>query len=159
MRIDRTRSRHIFRQKSRWSGCLSWMTTLSVLLLIVFVGRQTWQLWWLQWLSAPDASLSITDVQVAYRAGDLDSTITMAQTIYGADNTNIQALETLVRALIYRSYADLNQESDRELALSLTTSSVERTPYDMQVLGIHAFALQANAQSADAQQVVGHHYG
>lgn len=153
MRIRRDHRRAIFRRRSPWQGCLSWIVTLCFLLVFAFISKDRIQAWFLQWLSRTVELAETRDAQFAFAQGDLERTIAYAQEIYAQDSSNTTALELLVRTLIYRSYADLNQEADREQALSLTTNAVEQSPYDLRVLGIHAFALQANGYSEDAQRV------
>lgn len=153
MRIRRDHTRAIFRRRSPWQGCLSWIVTLSFLVVFAFISKDRIQAWFSQRL-APTVELAQTsDIQFAFAQGDLDLTITYAQEIYAQDSNNTTALEFLARALVYRSYADLNQDDDREQALTFTNNAVERSPYNMRVLGIHAFALQANGYSEDAQRI------
>lgn len=108
---------------------------------------------WSSWQQPAIADATLVDVQAAYAVGDLLRTAAYAQQVYGQDNDQTLALELWVRSLIYASYAELNQETNRAEALALTSHAIERNPYDMRLLGLHAFALQANDQALDAQRV------
>lgn len=153
MRIRRDHSRTIFRRRNPWQGCLSWIITLCLLIVFAFLGKDRIQVWLAEWLSPTVELAQISDAKSAFAQGDLERTIAYTQEIYASDPNNISALELLARALVYRSYADINQDSDRDHALNLTNNAVEQSPYDMRVLGIHAFVLQANDYSDDAQRV------
>lgn len=153
MRINRKHSHNGFRRDNRWSGCLLWMITLCLSGLMIFFGRDRIQHWLLQRLSPPIEIGTVNDARNAFFSGDLNNSINYAQNIYENEPDNIAALEILARSLIYHSYADINQDADRVLALTLTTEAVERTPYNMRLLGIHAFALQANGLTEDAGRV------
>ena len=153
MRINRKLSRPVFRRQKRWQGCLPLLTTLIFLCLFIFAGRNRIQEWLFHLISPPVELASVQDAHHAFVNGDLDLTINYAQRIYENEPDNIEALELLARSLIYRSYADISQDADREQALDLTTEAVEESPLNMRLLGIHAFALQANDLSEDAQRV------
>ena len=153
MRIHRNQSRNIFRRRNSFNGCLSWFVTLGLVGVFIFFGREQIQSWFFSWYyPSPDVA-SIQDTQTAFRNGNLDRTIDYAQRLYESDHSQIEALELLVRSLIYRSYADINQDADRVRALDITTAAIARHPNDLRVLAIHAFALQANDLSNDAQRI------
>lgn len=153
MRIHRDRSRRIFRRRNAWAGCLPWLTTLCLLFAVAFLARNQLREWFLNWFTPPVEFASLSDAQTAYDTGNLERSIAYAQSVYDNDASDINALVLLARSLVYYSYADLNQDAAREQALALTTAAIEETPYNMQVLGIHAFVLQANGFSEDAQRI------
>lgn len=153
MRINRDRSRPIFRQRNRGRGCLSWIVTLCLVGGVFFMFRGQLRGLLQQWLAPPVQSATLADARAAYAQGDLARTIAYTRELHTALPDDSATLVLLVRALIYHSYADINQDDLRTEALALTNAAVERTPYNMQVLGIHAFALQANNQSEDAQRI------
>lgn len=153
MRINRKQSRNVFRRHNSFNGCLSWFVSLALVAVFIFFARDQIQAWFFSWYYPSPGLASIQDVQIAFRNGDLDHSIEYAQGIYDSDNSQIDALELLVRALIYRSYADINQDADRGHALELTTAAIASYPNDFRVSGIHAFALQANDLSDDAQRL------
>lgn len=153
MRINRKHARNGFRRDNRWSGCLLWMITLCLSALTIFFGRDSIQTWLLRRLAPPIAIGTIDDARNAFSMGDLEQSIAYAQRIYENDPDNVAALEILVRSLIYNSYADINQDADRELALTLTTQAIEQNPFNMRLLGLHAFALQTNGFKEDARRI------
>ncbi|MEL6406952.1 MAG: tetratricopeptide repeat protein [Chloroflexota bacterium] len=153
MRINRDRSRAIFRRQNRGRGCLSWMVTLCMLGSVFFVFRGQLRDLLQTWLAPPVASATLADAQAAYNRGDLERAIAYTRELHGALPDDTGTLVLLVRSLVYHSYADINQDDLRAEALTYTQAAVIRTPYDMTVLGIHAFTLQANNLSEDAQRV------
>ncbi|MGJ3241309.1 MAG: hypothetical protein ACFE0Q_21560 [Anaerolineae bacterium] len=152
MRIDRNSSRTIFRRKAR-GGCLSWLVTSLILCVFVLLSMPQIQTLFSRWRVTTPELATLADSQQAFQNGDLERTISYARAVYENDSTRTEALELLVRALVYNSYADLHHEDDRITALDLTTIAVAESPYDMRVLGAHAFALQANGISDQAQRV------
>ena len=153
MRINRKQSRTVFRRNTPWQGCFFWVISLCLLFIFAFISKDRIQDWLTSRLYTRVDIAETSDAQFAFAQGDLDRAISYTQEIYANNPTDITALELLVRTLVYRSYEDLNQEADREQALSLSSNAVEQNPYDMRLLGIHAFALQANGYSEEAQRV------
>lgn len=154
MRIDRSRSHLSFRKRRR--------TRLLPLTLgfglIVGVLAVSW--YWIgeRWLQRNPTEPSI-DVQFqnavrAFSSGDLDAAIDYAQMVWGNNPTYGDALTLLARALIYRSYEDYNRASDRQTALALTTEAYARMATDTDVIAIHAFTLQANGRTTEADRVL-----
>lgn len=153
MRINRERSRLSFRQRKSRGGCLPLLASLFFIFIATYFGRERINAWWQSWLYPAPAYASLADAEAAYLRGDLERAVVYSQEIYEHDPRNWDALELLVRSLIYRSYADINHERDRPTALSLTSAALVEQPYNMQILGIHAFAQQANGNSEDAQRL------
>ena len=153
MRINRDRSRLSFRQRKSRGGCLPLLATLLLIIFAAFFGRERLNAWLQSWLYPAPAYASLEDALAAYEHGDLERALAYAQELYEHNPRDMDALDLLVRCLIYHSYADINQERDRATALSLTTAAVAEQPYNMQLLGIHAFAQQANGNSEDAQRI------
>jgi tetratricopeptide (TPR) repeat protein len=152
MRINRERSRLRFRQRKSRGGCLPMLATLALLFIVVFLGRERFYHWLQNWrYPAPDAA-SFQDAYAAYLRGDLERAVAYAQQLYENNPRDMDALELLIRSLIYHSYADLNQERDRAQALSLSSEALQSQPYNMQLLGIHAFAQQANGYPEEAKR-------
>ncbi len=158
MRIHRQSSRLTFRKRRRRSGCLSFTVLLGLLTGIITL---SWN--WFGQRFNPSASsqpigVNARGVLEAFDRGDLDSTVELAQQILAVDPNNVDALTLLVRALVYRSYSDYNRAVDRDSALQITTEAVTRSPRSMDLLAIHAFALQAvgqpGAAAAAAQKVL-----
>ncbi len=126
--------------------------------LLVGVLAVSW--YWIgeRWLqrnpTEPSIDLHLQNAARAFSQGDLDAAIDHAQIAWGSSPTYGEALILLARALIYRSYEDYNQASDRQTALALTTEAYERMPTDVDIIAIHAFTLQANGRTADAERVL-----
>jgi tetratricopeptide (TPR) repeat protein len=158
MRIQRQSSRLTFRKRRRRSGCLP----LTVLLgLLTGVITLSWN-WFGQRLT-PAASnqpigVSARGALEAFDRGDLNSAIDLAQQILAVDPNNVSALTLLARALVYRSYNDYDRAVDRQSALQISSEAAARSPRNLDILAIHAFALQAAGQpgaaAAAAQQVL-----
>ncbi len=152
MRIDRRASRLSFRTQRRRSGCLS----LPLLLGLIVGALATSLLRPSQWLNfgAPltTPSADLTPALLAFNRGDLDEAVRLAGALLEMQPENSGALLVLARALIYRSYSDFNTEGDRATALQLTGEMLARHPRDVDVMAVHAFALQANGQPVTAAQ-------
>jgi tetratricopeptide (TPR) repeat protein len=151
MRIQRNRSRLTFR-KRRSSGCLPLVVLTGML---VGVAALSWD-----WLGSRlnvnafrSDNASLQAAQQAFAQGDLDKAVEQARTVFAADPEAVEALMLLTRALIFRSYSDYDHEIDRQLALELTTQALQRDPGHLDVLAIHAYALQANDQPLEAARM------
>lgn len=153
MRIQRDHSRGIFRQRRRSAGCLPWLMTLILIFFVAFWEREHLINWLWHWLAPPAEIASLQDAHTAFQQGDLDRAVQYARQIYENNPDDFAALTLLARSLLYRSYSDINHDSDREQALSITGQALSRHPLDLQVLGIHAFVQQANGLSEDASRV------
>lgn len=148
MRIRRDRSRLTFRKRRR-SGCLS----LAIFVGIIFSGVALSWNWIGQRLQAASARgdlPGLQDAQNAFDQGDLKNAIELARALLSANPQNIDALNLLVRALIYRSYSDYNYARDRQSALQITSEALLRQPANSDVLAIHAYALQASGETEKA---------
>ncbi len=152
MRIQRRSSRLSFRRQPQRSGCFSWTFLLGML---VGAATMSWQ-WMgqrLQFASPSDTQNPFTQAMRAFERGDLDTTVEQARAAYDANPDDENALLLLVRALIYRSYADYNTAADRELALDITGEALSRDNQSSRRLAIHAYVLQANGQPAEAARL------
>lgn len=149
MRIQRNRSRLTFRKRQRRSGCLS----LAMLLgLLVSAAALSWN-----WLGSRLSSAlsrqspaTLQGAQDAFARGDLDAAIAEAREYLAVQPQDPDAVALLARALIYRSYTDYNHVVDRQSALELTTEAARRSPRNLDVLAVHAYALQAAGQPVEA---------
>ncbi|QPC84527.1 tetratricopeptide repeat protein [Phototrophicus methaneseepsis] len=151
MHINRRTNRPLFAaRRSRRTGCIPFMIVLTLMIGFVVVSRD-WIANWL--LKNPQTTHSISRAEAAFANGDLDTTIEQARHVWEAEPDNADALILLVRALVYRSYTDYNNAQDRQRALQLTTGAYGQPILRTRVQGIHAFALQANEQSADATRM------
>lgn len=102
---------------------------------------------------APGLTAGPTTAQAAFNQGDLDTAVERARAKLNAEPDDAAALAVLVRALIYRSYADLGQDADRAAALEISTQAAAANPYHEDIQAVHAFALQANGQPVTAAEV------
>lgn len=153
MRIQRDHSRLSFRTRRQRNGFRSGCLSLAVLLgIVVGVGAVSWS-WIEQFLvirGTPQTSADLRTAQQAFDRGDLDSAIDAARQVWAAQPDRSDALVLLVRALIYRSYADYDRDIDRDIALQFSSGALTRHPEDPDILAAHAFALQAVGQANDA---------
>jgi len=158
MRIQRQSSRLTFRKRRRRSGCLSLTVLLGLLTGIITL---SWN--WFGQRFNPSASSQPIGVSArgaldAFDRGDLNNAINLAQQVLTVEPNNVDALTLLVRSLIYRSYSDYDRAIDRQSALQISSEAASRSPRNMDILAIHAFALQAagqpGASAAAAQQVL-----
>lgn len=152
MRLNRNRNRMFYRRDNRLLGCLPYLVTMSLIVLIAWGGRG-----WL-WdaiqriLYTPATAMTLADGQNAFANGDLDTAIAAAQLSYANQPDDSTAILLLIRSLIYRSYADYDTDRDRLTALDYSTTYTQQYPLDWDALAIHAFAQQANQQHEEASR-------
>ncbi|MCS7070595.1 MAG: hypothetical protein NZM00_03760, partial [Anaerolinea sp.] len=139
MRIHRPSARFP-RTAQRRSGCGAFML---LTLLVCGVSFLTWRLLDRQRTPPGATSDAFADASAAYARGDLDSAIASARRVLMTQAGRIDAGQILVRALIYRSYAEINRTRDRDLALAAAADLRARLPSHAEALALHAFALQA----------------
>lgn len=151
MRIKRHHSNLTFHKRQRRGGCLSFTLILGLLAGVMFVS-----LGWIgQWLNLRDSNDPETDLQLAAQAfneGDLDLAVELTSQVWETNPDQISALMLLVRSLVYRSYNDYNRTVDRQRALQITQEAIRRYPSNLDVMSIHAFALQANGEPIEAAE-------
>jgi tetratricopeptide (TPR) repeat protein len=82
----------------------------------------------------------------------LNTTVDIARQVLAENPDQPEALVLLARALIYRSYSDYNRGGDRQAALELTTSAVQRSTANLDLLAVHAFAQSAGGNPAGAAE-------
>jgi tetratricopeptide (TPR) repeat protein len=153
MRINRGRSTLTFRRQRRRLNCLPLTLLVGLVIVLVFI---SWE--WLEeqltaFLPTPGPSADLNAAERAFGSGDLQATIDQARQIWQRTPTNIDALNLLTQALIYRSYDDYDQTNDRTLALTYTTEAYERLASNPVVMAIHAYALQATGESIEAARI------
>jgi tetratricopeptide (TPR) repeat protein len=128
------------------------VSLLVLLGIVVGTVAVTWS--WLerrqQFADPPDDLLAAA--QNAFDRGDLELAITFARQYLSLHTAHPPAVRLLARALIYRSYSEYNRGVDRESALQLTTEALADSPGDLELLAVHAFALQAAQQPASAAE-------
>lgn len=140
MRLHRPSTRFP-RTARRRSGCVS---LLMLTLLVCAVSLLTWRLLDRHRAAAPTATGdALLDAANAYARGDLDGAAAAARRALTAQPGRIEAAQILVRALVYRSYGEINRARDRELALAAAEDLRDRYPRRADALALYAFALQA----------------
>lgn len=150
MQIDRSSSRLTFRKRRR-SGCLSPTLLLGVILGGLMTLSWNWIGHWFQ--SGAPAALAPADLktaETAFNQGDLNRTVELAERILAQHPDNVEALVLLARALVYRSYADIERSIDRETALEWLSAAVARLPQDDDLQAAYAFVLQSTGQPVSA---------
>lgn len=144
MTIQRRNSRLTFRaRRRRWTGCLP-ITVLVMLALGVVVTSRNWIGARLGGSLTPQTGAGLQDANRAFETGDINAAINIARQLWATQPEKSDSLLLLVRALMYRSYADYNRDIDREVALQLTTDAIKRYPDLPDVMIAHALALQLN---------------
>jgi tetratricopeptide (TPR) repeat protein len=139
-------SRPLFRQRPRRAGCLPFVLLMGMMAGFALAAREFRSFT----QPAPRPPLDLQQAETAFTNGDLDTTILLATELFENSPDNMAALTLLVRALIYRSYSDYDRAIDRQVALEISSGALARLPGNLNVLAIHAFALQANDSAAEA---------
>ncbi|MBL8131390.1 MAG: tetratricopeptide repeat protein [Anaerolineae bacterium] len=153
MRLHRSRSNLTFRRQRRSIGCFSFVLT-SLLL----AGAGTVIGLWYSRLSdriQPNIPFGseVAAAQSAFDQGDLSGAVAWAQQALTVREDDLNALYILTRALIYRSYSEYNLAADRQRALTFTSAMMARSPFDRDVMAVHALALQAGDRPAEAAEI------
>jgi tetratricopeptide (TPR) repeat protein len=91
--------------------------------------------------------------QRAFNIGDLNTAITQAENALATNPQDEEALVTLVRALVYRSYVDFEFGDDIQTALTLTEQALTTAPGSANVLAARAFVLQADNNARGAVEM------
>lgn len=153
MRLNRQSSLAKRRSSQILSGCLPFVLVLSLLCGFAWFSRVWWRDWVWNRLHPNDAQVSLGDAQSAYEAGELERSIQASRQIYANQPANMDALTLLVRSLIYRSYADYNQDRDRSQALQLAEKASQSYPLNLAAQALYAYALQANENYDEAERI------
>jgi len=153
MRIRREYSGSAYRRRSGFAGCLPLLMVLGLLAGTGILARDWIRQWTLRWFEGTPQNVTLRDTELAFANGDLERTIEYASQLLENEPENHEALVLLGRALVYRSYSEINHELDRRRALQLTQKAAEQFPLDNDVAGIHAFVLQANGASDEAARL------
>ena len=151
MRIYRHRPHARYRRRSQGAGCLPILVIIGLFAGVGLASRD----WVLQWVNAGlprSAGFSLSEAQAAFASADLASVIAMTQPHVADHPSDIAATTLLARALIYHSYFDYGFEKERQTALQITTRALNHSGRLPELMGIHAFALQANGQPDEASR-------
>ncbi len=153
MKVTRNATVLFSRRLPRGSGCAPLLVLLLVTMAVVVVGRH----WFGQRLSqnrSPGLSASLPEALAAFYSGDLQSAVEYAQQVIERDGADAAAYELLARALIYRSYSELDRESDREIALEVSREAISRLPRSVDMQALNGYALQAMESAEEAGRIV-----
>lgn len=153
MQIKRNRSQGMFRRRSRWSGAASFLMTIGLLIAAAFLGRGWMGNWLLSLLQVPAGLPTLADAQAALSRGDWEQAIIAARQLLEADADQTEVVVLLARALLYRSYSDIQHERDRVQALRLTEDRMRSDPGNPDLQSLYALALQANQRPEEAARV------
>ena len=152
MKIMRNSSGLFSRPSPTGRGCAPLFVLVMVAMAVVGLGRH-----WIGQRLDPNrqqgTNVSLAMAQAAFAEGDLNKAVAFAQQILEWEPTDSAAYQLLIRALIYRSYSDLNRESDRQRALDLSRSRVESQPRNLDTQAVHGYALQANGYAEEAGRI------
>ena len=133
-------------------GCAPFFVLIVVAMAVVASGRD-WIGQWLKWNRPQQGTVNLYAALAALDAGELDMAIDYAQQVLERSPLDEGSYELLIRALIYRSYSELDRESDREQALKVSREAIEKLPRNLTVQAVHAYALQANGLAEEARRI------
>ncbi|MGB1285328.1 MAG: tetratricopeptide repeat protein [Aggregatilineales bacterium] len=129
-------------------GCLPFVAVLSMAAVVFFILRDFPAIF--TFVNHTISSDSIHEATVAFTSGNLDETVRISQHLLAGDDTDVEALSLLVRALIYRSYVDYYYSADRKIALEVTGNMLVQLPDNVELIALHAYVLQVNGYSEEA---------
>src|SRR5687768_15421040 len=116
MRIRREYSGSAYRRRSGFGGCLPLLMVLGLLAGTGILARDWIRQWTLRWFEGTPQNVTLRDTELAFANGDLERTIEYASQLLENEPQNHEALVLLGRALVYRSYSEINHELDRSRA-------------------------------------------
>ncbi len=152
MKVNRNSARAFARPRPRHGGCAPLLVLVLVAMAVVWSGRN----WIEQRLNAGRIPQTVANLPAAFAAfenGDLEKAVDYASQILERDGPDIATYELLIRALIYRSYSEIERELDRESALQISREAVARLPRSEDIQAVLSYALQANGYSDEAGRV------
>lgn len=152
MKATRSSARYFVRPLRRFRGCAPLFVLVLVATAVVVSGRH----WIEQRLNPNRSTHSAADLPAAFAAfedGDLGKAADYAAQVLERDGPDIAAYELLVRALIYRSYSEIDRASDRESALRISREAVVQLPRSQDLQALLGYALQANGYADEAGRI------
>lgn len=141
MRLNR-RSQSGFRRRHPRASCLSLIGMVLSTCVMIALGRA----WVLRSAAPITGEATLMEAESAFQNGDLGSAVQISTQLVERDGRDFAALALLVRALVVQSESDFVFASPRITALNYSTAAIARFSTQSDVMGIHAFALQANGQ-------------
>lgn len=152
MKVSRYSAQIFARPLSRFRGCAPLLVLVLVATAVVVSGRH-----WLEQRLNPDrfpqAAANLPAAFAAFENGDLEKAVAYATQVLERDGPDVTAYELLVRALIYRSYSEIDRAIDRESALRISRESVAELPRSQDLQAVLSYALQANGYADEAGRV------
>ena len=149
MKISRNTSGKMARRSLGGRGCAPLFVLIMVAAAVVILGRN-WIGQRLQLTRSQHSPVNLAAAQAAFNGGDLETAAEYAQRVLEREPGDAAAYELLIRALIYRSYADFEQEADRERALKVSRDGIVALPRDLSIQAAHGYALLANGSADEA---------
>ena len=101
---------------------------------------------------SPQSAANLPEAFAAFENGDLEKAVEYATQVLERDGP-AAAYELLVRALIYRSYSEIDRALDRENALRISRGAVAELPRSQDLQAVLSYALQANGLADEAGRV------
>ena len=136
----------------RFRGCAPLLVLVLVATAVVVSGRH----WIEQRLNpnrSPQSAANLPEAFAAFESGDLEKAVEYATQVLERDGPDATAYELLVRALIYRSYSEIDRALDRENALRISRDAVAKLPRSQDLQAVLSYALQANGLADEAGRV------
>ena len=152
MKVMRKAPGQFARRPPHGRGCAPLFVLIVVAMAVVASGRD-WIGQLLKWNRPQQATANLPAAMAAFDAGDLDMAIDYAQQILERSPLDEGSYELLIRALIYRSYSELDREADRERALGVSSEAIEKLPRNLTLQAAHGYALQANGYAEEARRI------
>ena len=152
MKVTRYSAKLFARPLPRFRGCAPLLVLVLVASAVVVSGRH----WIEQRLSPnrfPQSEANLPAALAALEDGELEKAVEYATQILERDGPDIAAYELLVRALIYRSYSEIDRALDRETALRISRDAVAKLPRSQDLQAVLSYALQANGYADEAGRV------
>ena len=151
MEKNRYTARLFTRSYPRFGGCAPLLVLVLVASAVVMSGRH-WIGQRLNLNRVPQAAADLPAAFAAFDNGDLDKAVEYAGQVIEREGP-AAAYELLVRALIYRSYSEIDRASDRESALRVSREAVQEFPRSHDLQAVLSYALQANGSADEAGRV------
>lgn len=152
MNVPRNTASLFARPNPGFGGCAPLLVLLLVATAVVATGRH-WIGQRLNLNRMPQTAADLTAAFAAFDSGDLDEAVEYASQIIESDVSDAAAHELLVRALVYRSYSEINRATDRESALRISRAAVKQFPRSQDLQAVLSYALQGNGHADEAGRV------
>lgn len=152
MRISRNKSPLFTRRPNRGGGCLPFVVLIGVAVTVIALGRN-WIGQWINLYHPQHTAINLQTTQNAFDNGDLKTTLEYASQLYESNSSDEQVIQVLVRTLIYNSYSEYNNGSNRDKALDISGKGLVSHPRSLDMQATRAYALQAVGRSEEASRI------